>query len=67
MNGTMAASIAVLATLLITPAVMAKDATCTVASIDKNQVVLQCETTEGVQPKAQVTLKPAGKKSLEGC
>ncbi len=67
MNGKVAASITVLATLMITPAVMAKDPTCTVESIEKNQMVLQCETTEGVQPKAQVNLKPAGKKSLEGC
>jgi hypothetical protein len=67
MNGTVAASITVLAALMITPAVMAKEPTCTVASIDKNQVVLQCATTEGLQPKAQVNLKPAGKKSLEGC
>jgi hypothetical protein len=67
MNRKAAASIAVLAALMITPAVMAKEPTCTVTSIDKNQVVLQCETTEGVQPKAQVNLKPAGKKALEGC
>ncbi len=67
MNGTVAASIAILAAVMITPAVMAKEPTCTVTSIDKNQVVLQCEATEGMQPKAQVNLKPAGKKSLEGC
>ena len=67
MNGKVAASIAVLATLTITPAVLAKAPTCTVASIDNNQLVLQCETTTGVQPNAQVLLKPVEKKSLEGC
>ena len=58
---------AVLATLLITPAVLAKNNTCTVIGIEKEQVVLRCATTEGLTIKEQVELKPAKTKSLEGC
>ena len=67
MNGKMAGSIAVLATLMITPVVAAKDTTCLVTSIENNQVTLQCESTQGLQPQTQVKLKPVGKKALEGC
>lgn len=67
MNRKGAVGIAVLATLLITPAVLAKTSTCTVVGIEKEQVVLRCATTEGLALKEQVELKPAKTKSLEGC
>ena len=67
MNGTMAGCIVALATLMIAPTVMAKQPACTVVSINNNQVALECATTDGIQPKAKVTLNPVGKKSLEGC
>lgn len=58
---------AVLATLLITPAVLAKNNTCMVIGIEKEQVVLRCATTKGLIIKEQVELKPVKTKSLEGC
>ena len=45
MNRKGAVGMAVLATLLITPAVLAKNNTCTVIGIEKEQVVLRCSTT----------------------
>jgi hypothetical protein len=67
MNRKGAVGVAVLATLLITPAVLANNNTCTVIGIEKEQVMLRCATTEGLTIKKQVELKPVKTKSLEGC